>query len=292
MTAQLIAAADGSHLWSKRYDRELSDVFTVQDDIAGAIADALRVTLSVRREERKPTSNSAAYEAFLKAGYYFGKSTAEGFRRSQELLEQAVVLDPEFALAYCALGNGLFVAYTGQLIPAHDAVPRIRGYVERALSLDPTLAEGHNMMACLAAMYDYDWTEADRRHRLSYASGPVGMDVRWRSANFFLATPAGRAKPLRTSLARAPKTAESDHLVDPRGLPAGLGEGRGRGCVLQRGCRHGRGFYLEHCRGCLERKPSSRGAITEAIVFAETAYQHHPKLPYTIGQLSGALAER
>ena len=103
VTAQLIQASDGSHLWSKRYDRDLADVFAVQDEIAAAIADALRVTLAPQPvAARRRTRNVAAYELYLKADFHRRKG---GFARSSELCEQAIALDPGFALAHFLLAK-------------------------------------------------------------------------------------------------------------------------------------------------------------------------------------------
>jgi eukaryotic-like serine/threonine-protein kinase len=292
VTAQLIAAADGSHLWSQRYDRELSDVFAVQDEIAEAIAAALRITISTPAgETRKPTSSVAAYEAFLKAEYYFGKSTWDGFRRAKECLEQALALDPGFALAHCALGAYVFLMYVGHLIPPQDAVPLVRKHVEDALRLNSSLAEGHGLMGSLAAMYDYDWTEADRRFRLAFAHGPVSMEVRWQRTNFFLAH-AGRASEgvedlsraraedplnatvlwtLAVALRAARRDAEADALYEEV-VDMDVGNISSIAAVV------------------LSGNHLARGAIPESLRFAEMAYARSPQSPWAIGQLAGALA--
>ena len=290
--AQLIAAADGSHLWSKRYDRELSDVFAVQDEIAEAIAAALRVTIGLQPSEtRKPTQSVAAYDVFLKADYYFKKSTPEGLTRSKHLLDQAVSLDPEFAMAHFALGRHFFTLYVTQLMPAHDAVPLVRKHAEDALRLDPSLAEGHGLMGCLAAMYDYDWEEADRRFRLAFARGPGSMDVRYQRVNFFLAH-AGRAQEAmeQMSLARAEdplngfivwalavalraarRDAEADEVYEEV-VDLDVGIGSSIAAVV------------------LSGNHLARGTIPESLAFAEIAYARHPQLPWAIGQLAGVLA--
>ena len=97
VTAQLINAADGYHLWSERYDRELTDVFAVQDEIAAAIAAALKLKLSGEAAPvHRHTPNLPAYEAYLKGRHYLLKATPEGWARAEEYLEQAIALDPAF----------------------------------------------------------------------------------------------------------------------------------------------------------------------------------------------------
>ena len=149
VTAQLIAAGDGSHLWSDRYDRELADVFAIQDEIAEAIAKALQVTLA-----DKPAAP-------------------------------------------------LSMMYVAGVQPAHEAVPLARVHAQKALELDPSLLEAHALLGLLAAMYDYDWTEADRRFRLAFARDPVPpLFVRIERANFFLAH-VGRGREAVEEMERA-----------------------------------------------------------------------------------------
>jgi eukaryotic-like serine/threonine-protein kinase len=292
VTAQLIGAADGTHLWSQRYDRELSDVFAVQDEIAEAIAAALRVTMDKQvGETRKPTSSVPAYDAFLKADYYWRKSTPDGYRRAQGLLEQAISVDPEFALAHCALGRYLFILYVAQLIPAHDAVPSITKHVEDALRLDPTLAEGHSLLGCLAAMYHYDWAEADRRFRLAVTPGPVSSDVRWMRANFFLAH-AGRALEAVEDLSRAraeDPLNESVLWTLAVALRAANRDAEAD-ALYEEVVNMDVGFLSSIAAVVLSGNHLARGAIPEALAFAETAYARSPQSPWAIGQLAAALA--
>ena len=103
VTAQLILAADGTHLWSQRYDREMADIFAVQDEIAAAIADAMKLTLNPAPERRMPSV--PAYEAYLRYRSYQWQFTPEASRRSRECLERALALDPDFALPYVGLAD-------------------------------------------------------------------------------------------------------------------------------------------------------------------------------------------
>ena len=130
VTAQLITAADGSHLWSERYDRELADVFAVQDEIAAAITGALHVKLSPRRRH---TPSLPAYEQYLKALFYAQRWTPDSLAIAKECFEQAIALDPLFALAHAELGH-LFHRYAIYgLMPPRDGTPaRARGGPARA----------------------------------------------------------------------------------------------------------------------------------------------------------------
>ena len=173
ITAQLIQAADGSHLWSERYDREMTDVFAIQDEIAQAITAALKLTLSISAVEQRYQPNLPAYEAFLKAQHQFGKLTPESIARSKEYYEQAIALDPKFALAHIGLGHHFLLLASGGLMPANEAMPLMRASGQRALEIDPMLPEAHAMLGVVAGGYEYDWKEAERLFRLATARDPV-----------------------------------------------------------------------------------------------------------------------
>ncbi|MBP1610866.1 MAG: serine/threonine protein kinase, partial [Acidobacteria bacterium] len=192
VTGQLITAADGSHLWSERYDRDLTDVFAIQDEIAAAIAEALQVRLSADTRARRPYEpNSAAYEAYLKALHLWGRVSPEYMARCAEYLEQAIRLDPDFALAYCChADHSLLLASRGHL-PAHKAMPMAREKAQKALEIDPSLPEAHAMLGSVAALYDYDWKEAELHFRLAMAHEPIPPLVRIWYGYFYL-QPIGR----------------------------------------------------------------------------------------------------
>jgi TolB-like protein len=176
VTAQLITASDGSHLWSERYDRELADVFAVQDEISAAITAALKVKLSPQVAARpRHTPALPAYEALLKARHFHWKVTAESMNQSKVFYEQAIALDPQFALAHALYGDYLFGRTTVGLSPFREVEPAIRAVAQRALELDPSLADAHGPLCLLASSFDYDWNEAGRQ--------------------FALATPGGRGSP-------------------------------------------------------------------------------------------------
>jgi TolB-like protein len=109
ITAQLITAADGSHLWSQRYDREMADIFAVQDEVAAAIAGVLQGKLGVQAAPRRRTPKPEAHEAYLKARHYNSKLTPEGLDRAKEFYEQAIALDPEFELAHVGYADYLLL---------------------------------------------------------------------------------------------------------------------------------------------------------------------------------------
>jgi hypothetical protein len=155
VTAQLIKVSDGFHLWSERYDRELADVFAIQDEIASAISAALKMKFSAEEVGRRVyTPNMPAYEAYLKARHYWMNWTSESQARSKEYAEQAIALDPGFALAHIELCEYYLAAQS--FLPSREAMAAMRKEAEKALEIDPSLPEAHAMLGIVAAAYDYD----------------------------------------------------------------------------------------------------------------------------------------
>ena len=171
VTAQLITAADGSHLWSERYDREMADVFAVQDEISAAISGALQVKLSPTAAAAKPryTPKLPAYEALLKAKHFHWKVTAESMEQAKVFYEQAIALDPQYALAHALYADYLFGRTTMGMTPLREAAPVARALAQRALQLDPSLPEVHSTLGILAAVFDFNWKEADSEFALATA---------------------------------------------------------------------------------------------------------------------------
>ena len=287
VTAQLIHAADGAHRWSQRYDRELSDIFAVQDDIAAEIAGALKLQLAPASDRRMPSL--PAYEAYLRYRSYQWQFTPEASRRSRECLEQALALDPEFALPYVGLADYHFALAAVGASPSHEAMPRARELAQRALDIDPELPEAHAMLGIVAGHYEYDWGEAERRFRLAVKREPLSPHLRqWYGTFFLFAT--GRAVEARLQLSRV---IEEDplcqmwRLMRANLLPAvGLED-----------------EALDDARKAVELDPdfwlgwadlgllcARRHQHTEAMECAERAMAGAPWCPYSIGVMAAALA--
>src|SRR5580658_519745 len=141
VSAQLVNAADGYHLWSERYDAEMADVFAVQDEIASAIASALKLKLSAELDNRRHVPTLPAFEALLKGRHYQFDGTREGIERSKEYFENAIALDPEYALAHAALASYFWSLAFNGLQPARDVMGLAHTEALKALDLDPSLPE-------------------------------------------------------------------------------------------------------------------------------------------------------
>jgi serine/threonine protein kinase len=182
VTAQLVSAADGYHYWSERYDREMKDVFAVQDEICQAIVDRLRVGIAEeRRTHREPTRDMEAYNLYLQGRYFLSKWTPEGFARARPCFEQAVARDPGFALAYDALAE--FHWYLGffGIVPPKEAFSTGIWAALRAVEIDDTLAETHALIGMYRKELDYNWPEVEREMKRALELNPASPTVRLRN---------------------------------------------------------------------------------------------------------------
>ena len=200
ISVQLIGVADGSNLWSERYDREMTDVFEIQDEISHAIVEKLRVKLAGDSTDgninsghivKRYTENLEAYDLYLRGRYELYKMTREGLDASKNLFEEAIRLDPRYApahdgLAYCWYSEG----FLGFVAPK-DAMPKAKAAVRRAIELDETVAEAHATLGVILALYDWDWPGAEREMMRSIelnGASPGSRDV----FAFYYLRPVGR----------------------------------------------------------------------------------------------------
>lgn len=163
ISAQLIDVEDGFQLWSEKYNRELDDVFAIQDDITSAIVGKLKKKLGGEQEThliKRYTENIDAYNLYLQARYELNKRTEDGLKNGIALCEQAIKIEPEYALAYACLADGhILLSFQGH-VPPNDAMPKAKTAAEKALAIDDTLVEAHTSMACISAVYDWNWSKS------------------------------------------------------------------------------------------------------------------------------------
>jgi len=175
ITAQLIGVSDGYHLWSEVYDRELHDVFAIQDEIARAIVDTLKIKLlgdpAVALVE-KPTESVDAYALYLKGRYNWAKRTEPALKKGIEYFEQAVEKDPGYALAHVGLADSYNILGFQDLIAPRDAFPRAHAAARHAMEMDPTLAAAHAAEGYALLYYDWDWEAAEHEFKRAMELGP------------------------------------------------------------------------------------------------------------------------
>ena len=178
ITAQLIQAADGSHVWSESYDRTLDDIFVVQDDIASEVVKALRVTLlGTASTPRFMPQDSEAYNLTLQGRYFLDRPGQKDLERSIDYFRQAIERNPDFAPAWAGLSQAYAQQADSGHLPAADGYRLAREAAERARTLDPQLADAHLAMGQIHIYYDWDWAAADASSRRALELEPGSAEV-------------------------------------------------------------------------------------------------------------------
>jgi serine/threonine-protein kinase len=245
ITAQLSGVAEGRTLWSERYDRELADVFEIQDEIARTIVTTLRTTLLRDLGDAPPvryTANLTAYHLYLKGRYWWNRRTQAAIAEGIKYFERAIEEDPGYALAYTGLADSFALQVDYRGAPVREGMERAREMARRALELDDTLAEAHTSLAWVTFIHDWDWPGAASRFRRAIELNP-GYSVarQWHS---WLLLAMGRTE---ASIAEGRMAAELD--------PASVSIRRSMGwlyCYTRQPAE-----ALEHLRRALAMNPTA-----------------------------------
>jgi serine/threonine protein kinase/Tfp pilus assembly protein PilF len=209
VTTQLVSAAEGYHLWSERYDREMTDVFAIQDEICQAIVDKLRLQLAAGRPiVKRYTENVEAYNLCLRASFYLSGLTQESHEKAMQYFEQAIALDPKHAPALVGMATCWFSSAAQGYLNPKEVLPKAKSAALEALKLDDALSEAHSALGLVLGFCDFDWTGAERELLRALELNPASPDVRWEYANFFL-LPVGR---LGEAVTEARRALEQDPL--------------------------------------------------------------------------------
>ncbi len=175
ITAQLINAVTDEHLWAETYDRTLDDIFAIQTDIATKIANALKASLSTAEEQdltKNYTRNTEAYQLYLQGRYEWNKRLEAPVRKSIEFFKQAIEKDSTYALAYSGLGDAYLMLGVYSAMRPDESFPIGKIYVEKALKLDPTLAEAYATLIDIHIHYYWDADAAEDYFQKAVASNP------------------------------------------------------------------------------------------------------------------------
>jgi DNA-binding winged helix-turn-helix (wHTH) protein/tetratricopeptide (TPR) repeat protein len=173
--AELVDVATGWQMWGEQYQTQLADILTVQKEVARNISDKLRVRLTEEEDKRLGkhySQNPEAYQAYMKGRYYSNQRTAEGYQKAIEHFEQAIKLDPGYALAYSALADSYVTFDFYGILPPWETSPKAKTAALKALVLDDTLAEAHTSLGCVKMMYERDWSNAEREFKKAIELDP------------------------------------------------------------------------------------------------------------------------
>lgn len=183
--AKLINTKDGSQIWSERYNRELNDIFAIQEDVARAVATNLKSILLADEETKMVkilTENQAAYELYLRGKYMLSQRT-DGVEKATEFFERAIELDPKFAAAYAGLGHAYLWLAWGYYLPSHNAFPQAQFYAKEALRLDSTMTYAHYLLGSVNLWYNWEWQLAKQSLEIALALNPsesaANLDLGW-----------------------------------------------------------------------------------------------------------------
>jgi len=175
ITVQLVNVNDGYYLWSEKYDRDIKDLFVIQDDISRSIADKLMVHFNIDMDKpiiKKYTENLEAYHLYLRGRYYWNKRYEGGLQRSVEYFQRAIEKDPAYALPYAGLADAYNIMAFYNFLSPHEACPRAKVAASMAIEIDPSLAEAYTALGWVNTFYDWNWAEAETNFKRAIKLNP------------------------------------------------------------------------------------------------------------------------
>jgi serine/threonine-protein kinase len=168
VTVRLLRVADGAALWTAQFDEKMTDIFAVQDSISERVAGALAVRLAGGERERLTkhhTENTEAYQLYVKGRYHLNRLTDDGFLKGRDYFQQAIDLDPTYALAYAGLADAYQMLSGYNALAPNDGFPKAKAAATEALRLDEELAEAHTALGTVKLLHDWDWPGAEKEYK-------------------------------------------------------------------------------------------------------------------------------
>ena len=288
VTVQLVDTSTEEPRWSQQYDREFSDIFAIQSDIAHRVAEALRVQVLGAPVAAKPTASAAAYVSYLRGRQAWNRRNEEGLRRAVGFFEEALKEDGGYAKAYTGLADSYATLALLELASPKDAYPRAKEAVGKALSLDPQLAEAHTSLGLIRFQYDWDWRGAEEEFREAIRLNPSYAPAHHYFADFLKAM--GRFEEALSEIAKAQE-------LDPLNLAINTGAGH----VLYLSRQYDRA--IDQYKKSVELDPSfmlthiwfgrpylEKGMYSEAISELETAVKLSGEGTLALAMLGHGLA--
>ena len=190
VTAQLIRTDDGYHVWSGSFERQLSDVFKVQQELAGSLVTALQVKLTgaqTRRLRKTHTANQQAFDLYLQGIHLLSSFAPDSLDRAEHRLQESIAADPAYALSYVALAGVYILANIYGNRPGRELASKASAAVHKALALDDELSEAYVTLGTLAARHEYDWSAAERHLRHALELNPSSAQAHYGLAHFVFA---------------------------------------------------------------------------------------------------------
>jgi len=175
ITAQLIKVEDGSHLWSQQYDRDMEDVFALQDEISREITNILKLKLlgdQINSITERQTENIKAYNLYLRGRYFWNLRTEKDVKKSIQYFNQAIEHDATYSMAYAGLADAYFILTWWDWHPRTEGYEKGREYAHKALSINNNIAEAHATLGAIAAWYDWNWEESVKEIKQAIALSP------------------------------------------------------------------------------------------------------------------------
>jgi len=212
--------ADGKALWSGKFDEHATDIFAVEDSISEQVAEAL--TPQLTGEERKlltkrGTESPAAHELYLKGRFFWNKRTKEGFTKAIDYFQQAIKIEPNYALAYSGIADCYSLLYDYDMLAPSASVPQAREAALKALQIDNRLAEAHCALASVESRYDWNWSEAEREFKTA-----IELNRNYDTAHHWYALHLALTRRFDESLQEIKRAQE----LDPLSLPINANMGR------------------------------------------------------------------
>jgi tetratricopeptide (TPR) repeat protein len=167
ISVNLVDTRNGKSLWGEQYERKMSELLATQKEITAEITNSLKLRLSGETElklARRYSNNNEAYQLYLKGRFHFAKRTQDDILKGIDYFQQAITLDPKFALAYAAIAESYNSIGKNADLPPKEVLPKAKAAATRAMEIDPTLAEAHGALADSLAIFDWNWTESEREY--------------------------------------------------------------------------------------------------------------------------------
>jgi len=291
ITVQLIGTSDGCYLWSEIYDRELKDVFLIQEEISQAIVTKLKVQIAGQSKHlvRRYTENFDAYNLYFKGRYHWNQRSERSLKKGIDYFEQAISLDPQYAPAYSGLADSYSLLGNYGVLPAKNVKSKALTAALKAVEIDPTLAEAHTALGHVKATYCWDWPGAREEYQTAISLNPAYATVHHWHAITYLA-PLGM---LDAALAEMKKAEESD--------PVSVSIKRDLAVIFYYSRKYEEA--AEHCHGAIELDRNFHGGYwalglayeglslySESVSAFQKGLELSPDTPRLLGSLGHAYA--